>query len=1074
MDHPPSDIDVDLSSDAASDAAIDEADANQLLRGSQLYGSSSKAHASAARRMDFSPTPSPPPGAPRTSTHPDAPAASAPHNGKHTSVSPAPPSPALHAIGDSANGNDAASESASHREGSVESSARHPPSPAVASASTPSARSRTSIWVHFTRDPDYATNRRGRCVYCHNYYSCSSGSTGNMWRHIKRSHPEKALQAAPLATHGAQPLPPTKQETPSVPFDSRPRKRQASLSSPTSDHFGTPGPSTRSYSQQQSQQHLHPSYTPGQPSQQQQQQQQQQQNQQNQQNQHSSSQRISVNSAARNLEDAIVGELGNAVRSARLTTADGEAAHGSASAEYDGANAEGLVNALRLLQAFSGRSHSPVDRPAASSQPSSLLLNLLDNIAAARSSSSGAGDMDLGLPSRTLRTVSGSLRSSGGLASIPEDRSVLDRHDLPASSSHYYARNSAGVNSESISHFISAVSDAIRANTEGAGADASSPSGRANGALKAYIDFMVRDLVPVDRMLSSGMQRLMASMSKDAAVPSEKALVEEMRRLRGVKMAELRQSLAMVSSKVSVSIATGSLTSALYYLEVYAHWIDDDFVRQDRLLDWHCVDGAATSGDIISMFESTLTHYNLFSRLGAVTTSYTRESVEFLNQAETICHARGVSFDLDRNQSTCIATTLRDAQEKLLGSLYDPDGVSGFVLSDTAGQMALDSGMAAATGGASSFSTPLGKLRMLMLRLCSPGRPGSQQLVDLCRRNDMELGRFSFDASMPWDSTMSLLDSALSVYNDLTEIVAAHLAEAPIGSAAAPSESSQAMTAEDWLWLSQAQTLLRVFGVAVDDLVKLPNKFPSIVNVVPIYDALLDNIQDLLGLRNLHDTIRRTAEGLRDHLLQCHPFQLSPIYRLASLFDPRLKTTYYADRNCDQAWVGRVMREAQSLLAEYGSSAAAESSSASSAEDKTPQVFEQIARSCDSDDVKTMIEAYAQLSNPQATKQLAADGRARIFKRTLSSGRTELDEYLSAPLAPLHMPVISWWRLHHAAFPALAKLVREYLSISASSGPLPSILGSAAAGTASPNYAQLAGMDKDVIDVIACLHHWQN
>ncbi|KAJ1798642.1 hypothetical protein LPJ59_002370, partial [Coemansia sp. RSA 2399] len=779
--------------------------------------------------------------------------------------------------------------------------------------------------------------------------------------------------------------------------------------------------------------------------------------QQQQQQQQPNHQRLSINSATRNLEDAIVGELGNAVRSARLTStsADGEGAHGVfSSSDYDGASTENLVNALKLLQTFSGRSHSPTDR-VGSSQPSSMLLGLLDNIATARNSSSALGDMEHGPSARSLRVPPGTIAGASGLASIPEDRAVLDRYGHPSSSPYYYARHSVDVNSGNINHFISAVSEAIRANTDSAGADASSPGGRAKGALKAYVDFMVRDLVPVDRMQSSGMQQLMASMSKDATVPSEKALVEEMRRLRDVGMAELRQSLAAASGKVSVSIATGSVTSALYYLAVYAHWVDEDFGRHDKLLDWHCVDGAASSGDIISMFESTLTHYNLFSRLGTVTTSYTRESVEFLNQAETICHARGVSFDLDRNQSTCIASTLRDAQEMLLALLYGSDAV----------------GQAAANGSIADPATPLGMLRMRMHSLCTPGKPGSQQLVDLCRRNDIDLGKLAFDASAPWESTVSLLDSALAVYGDLSEIMAAHPAEVPAGSAAAP-EPAQAMVAADWLWLSQAQMLLHVFDLATGDMARLPAQFPSIVDVVPIYDSLVDNIQDMLRLGSLHESIRRSVEGLRDHLMQCHPFQLSPIYRLAPLFDPRLKSTYYADRNCDQAWISRVMREAQSLLAEYGSPI--HPSSDGLEDSNLPQVFDQIAKCCDSNNnIKAMIESYAQLSWSQSTRQLAADRKARIFRRTLSSGRTELDEYASAPLAPFQTSVMSWWRLHHAALPALAKLAREYLSISASSGPVSSILGSSS-GTVSPNYAQLAGMDKDIIGVYACLNQWQN
>ncbi|KAJ2532977.1 hypothetical protein EV175_007111, partial [Coemansia sp. RSA 1933] len=185
--------------------------------------------------------------------------------------------------------------------------------------------------------------------------------------------------------------------------------------------------------------------------------------------------------------------------------------------------------------------------------------------------------------------------------------------------------------------------------------------------------------------------------------------------------------------------------------------------------------------------------------------------------------------------------------------------------------------------------------------------------------------------------------------------------------------------------------------------------------------------------------------------------------------------TYYADRNCDQAWISRAMREAQALLAEYGPPAPVTHDDG--LEDaKRPQIFAQIASSYadnnNDNNIAAIIDSFTQLTRSQSAKQLVADGRARIFRRTLSSGRTELDDYVSAPLAPFQTSVIDWWRLHHAVFPALAKLAREYLSISASSGPVASILGPSSRSPG-PNYAQLVGVDKDLIGVYACLNQWQ-
>ncbi|KAJ1996991.1 hypothetical protein H4R26_005993, partial [Coemansia thaxteri] len=235
---PPSDIDVDLSSDAGSDNPIDETEAAQLLQSAKLYGFGSASAQPNQRRMDFSPSPSPPPppGQPLPPLHAHEPML--PPSGS-ADVPPA-------AAGEPLNGHgsDAEGDGASAKEGSVESSSLRHGSPSAADTTATPSRARTSIWAHFTRDPDYATNRRGRCVYCHNYYSCSSGSTGNMWRHIKRTHPDKAAIAAPLGTHAAHDaaLPPT--PTPAKPFaaagasgsETRSRKRHASFSLPGAEH----------------------------------------------------------------------------------------------------------------------------------------------------------------------------------------------------------------------------------------------------------------------------------------------------------------------------------------------------------------------------------------------------------------------------------------------------------------------------------------------------------------------------------------------------------------------------------------------------------------------------------------------------------------------------------------------------------------------------------------------------------------------------------------------------------------------------------------------------------------------
>ncbi|KAJ2850188.1 hypothetical protein IWW36_002096 [Coemansia brasiliensis] len=847
MDHAPSDIDVDLSS-SDGEGHIGEAEASQLLRSTKVYDFD--AAAPNPRRMEFSPTPSPPPQLPATYAGTEA---------TPTSVAPAPLSASFAGSAFSTNGHGSGSDVGSVKDESVDSGARNAASP---TAGTPSARSRTSIWTHFTKDADYATNRRGRCVYCHNYYSCSSGSTGNMWRHIKRSHPEKAIQAAPLATHAA---------TPQLPkSESNPRKRQASLSSPTSERRASPAPPIPAHSRS----------------------------------------------------------------SARPEDIPHESDSG---ATANASSSDGLAHALRLLTTLATR---PAANPLAANQ------HVLPPI-----------------------------------PEVPAEQTARGAGDL-----------------------VAAVSDAVRAHTEAVGQDSSRRTER------AYVEFMVRDLVPVPRMLSPAMQQLMGTVTRGAAAPSASALTEEVFRQRDAAMERLQCQLD-AADRVSVSISTGRAGGPRYFLAVYAHWADSNLVRHDALLDWRCVDGAATSGDIASAFEGTLTRFGLFARLGAVTTNYTREFVEFLNQIEIICHARSAPFDLDRSQATCVASTLLDARAKLLSALSDP-------------------------------SLPLVRLRAALQALRNPGTPGAQDLVELCRRRSLDIGALEFEAGQPWDSTVAQLGCVLEAHSELAPIAAA---------------AGYSFGPDDWLWLAQARALMTVVDVAVAGLARLSSDFPSIVEVIPIYDALVDNIQGLLQAQTLHESVRRAGETLCEYLVQCHPFQASSIYRLAPLFDPRLKSMYYSDRGYDHAWVNRALRDATTMLSDHTAPAPNSADLA-----QLPPALSQLSGVSE---INTAINSFIQLGSPTATAQLDADARARVFRRAYSSGRTELDDYLAAPLAAPSIAPLDWWRVHHAAFPTLAKLAREYLAISATCCAISSAFKPA------PDYSQVAGMDRKLADAYMFLHH---
>jgi hypothetical protein len=58
---------------------------------------------------------------------------------------------------------------------------------------------RSNIWNHFEKLPGFEQHRRVKCLHCDKHYVCNGSSTGNLWKHIKKAHPDVVVDQQPAA-----------------------------------------------------------------------------------------------------------------------------------------------------------------------------------------------------------------------------------------------------------------------------------------------------------------------------------------------------------------------------------------------------------------------------------------------------------------------------------------------------------------------------------------------------------------------------------------------------------------------------------------------------------------------------------------------------------------------------------------------------------------------------------------------------------------------------------------------------------------------------------------------------------
>jgi hypothetical protein len=61
--------------------------------------------------------------------------------------------------------------------------------PAASNAQDPMKR-KSRVWKHYNKVPDYDETRLVKCCYCAKQYVSNNCSTGNMWKHVKKAHPD--------------------------------------------------------------------------------------------------------------------------------------------------------------------------------------------------------------------------------------------------------------------------------------------------------------------------------------------------------------------------------------------------------------------------------------------------------------------------------------------------------------------------------------------------------------------------------------------------------------------------------------------------------------------------------------------------------------------------------------------------------------------------------------------------------------------------------------------------------------------------------------------------------------------
>ncbi|CAB4484797.1 unnamed protein product [Rhizophagus irregularis] len=175
------------------------------------------------------------------------------------------------------------------------------------------------------------------------------------------------------------------------------------------------------------------------------------------------------------------------------------------------------------------------------------------------------------------------------------------------------------------------------------------------------------------------------------------------------------------------------------------------------------------------------------------------------------------------------------------------------------------------------------KLRKLVVKIhASPQR--REKFSRQCEAAHLPDKELVVDVKTRWNSTFDMIERSLELREALDNIA---IADRDL-------RQWELIDAE-WDLLKQIKKLLYIFLRATLHISH--GRYPTIENSIPIFNWIMDKIEDFDKKANIDEIVKKAACNAMEKLKKYYQYTDGIIYTISTILDPRLKLTYYKDHN---------------------------------------------------------------------------------------------------------------------------------------------------------------------------------
>ncbi|GES85086.1 zinc finger BED domain-containing protein DAYSLEEPER-like [Rhizophagus clarus] len=314
------------------------------------------------------------------------------------------------------------------------------------------------------------------------------------------------------------------------------------------------------------------------------------------------------------------------------------------------------------------------------------------------------------------------------------------------------------------------------------------------------VHWIIVDDQPFTVVQNTFFQKMIKRLNSNAIIPSSDTIHNDIIKIFNDEKEFLKNKLQKLSGKIFLTL--------------------DGWTT---VLDFSHLEGPHSGENIASKLFEVLKEFNLLSKILGISTDNAFNMDKMFNKFEYICNYEGIKFDADNQRVRCLAHIINLAVQNILKALKGeaPENENEILQENV------------------SIGSILGvvtKLRILITKIrASPQR--KERFKRQCVALNVKSLELIPDIRTRWNSTFYMIKRAFCLREPLHNLAAAD-----------KELSSYLLNSIEWDKLNEIQGLLECFQKATIEMSS--ENSPTLGQTVPIYNYLIDNIEDFLEETN--------------------------------------------------------------------------------------------------------------------------------------------------------------------------------------------------------------------------------